>query len=48
MAILLISDEITEVYYNADRVLLMRDGALVDSFVPAATAIEKLEEEAHA
>ena len=32
----------------ADRVLLMREGALVDSFVPAATAIEKLEEEAHA
>lgn len=48
MAILLISDETTEVYYNADRVLLMRDGKLAQSFVPAQTDIEKMEEEVHA
>ncbi|MFV0360340.1 sugar ABC transporter ATP-binding protein [Tropicimonas sp.] len=48
LAILLISDETTEVYYNADRVLLMRDGNLVNSFIPATADIEQMEEEVHA
>jgi simple sugar transport system ATP-binding protein len=48
LAILLISDEIPEVYYNSDRILLMRDGEIVDSFAPARTEIETLEEAAYA
>ena len=34
VAILLISDEVPEVYFNADRVLHMRDGRIVGEFVP--------------
>ena len=34
MAILLISDEVPEVYFNADRVLHMRDGRIAGEFVP--------------
>jgi simple sugar transport system ATP-binding protein len=34
VAILLISDEVPEVYYNADRILHMRDGRIVSEFVP--------------
>ena len=48
MAILLISDETPEVYFNADRVLLMRDGELVDEFVPAKTDLETMERAVHA
>ncbi|MBZ9559662.1 MULTISPECIES: sugar ABC transporter ATP-binding protein [unclassified Modicisalibacter] len=48
MAILLISDETPEVYFNADRVLHMRDGRLVESFIPAHTELERIEEAIHA
>ena len=48
MAILLISDEIPEVYFNADRVLHMRDGRIVQAFVPAETEINRIEEAVHA
>jgi simple sugar transport system ATP-binding protein len=34
VAILLISDEIPEVYFNSDRVLHMRDGRIAGEFVP--------------
>jgi simple sugar transport system ATP-binding protein len=34
VAILLISDEVAEVYFNADRILHMRDGRIVGEFVP--------------
>jgi len=34
VAILLISDEVPEVYFNADRILHMRDGRIVGEFVP--------------
>ncbi len=34
VAVLMISDEVPEVYFNCDRVLHMRDGELVHSFVP--------------
>lgn len=34
VAVLMISDEVPEVYYNCDRVLHMRDGELVGAFVP--------------
>lgn len=48
MAILLISDETSEVYFNADRVLHMRDGHLVEEFIPANTELEHIEEAVHA
>ena len=35
MSILLISDEIPEVYFNADRVLHMRGGRIIAEFMPA-------------
>jgi simple sugar transport system ATP-binding protein len=34
VAVLLISDEIPEVYYNSDRILHMRNGRIVSEFVP--------------
>src|SRR4051812_2840822 len=48
MAILLISDEIPEVYFNADRILHMRNGRLVGSYVPGETDIDEIEEAVHA
>ncbi|MCW6509190.1 sugar ABC transporter ATP-binding protein [Lichenifustis flavocetrariae] len=48
MAILLISDEIPEVYFNADRILHMRDGRIVGSYVPGETEIDAIEEAVHA
>ena len=34
MSILLISDETPEVYFNSDRILHMRDGAIVAEYIP--------------
>ena len=48
MAILLISDEIPEVYFNSDRILHMREGELVETFIPAETRLEAIEEAIHA
>lgn len=48
MAILLISDEITEVYFNAHRILHMRDGRIIDEYVPGQVSIDKIEEDVHA
>ena len=48
MAILLISDEIPEVYFNADRILHMRDGRIVGSYVPGHTLIDAIEGAVHA
>ena len=48
MAILLISDEIPEVYFNADRILHMRDGRIVGSYVPGDTDIDAIEGAVHA
>ena len=47
MAILLITDEIPEAYFNADRVLHMRDGRLVEAFVPAETSMDHIEASVH-
>lgn len=47
IAILLISDEIPEAYFNGDRVLHMRDGRLVEGFVPADTTPERIEAAVH-
>jgi simple sugar transport system ATP-binding protein len=48
MAILLISDEIPEVYFNSDRILHMRDGRIVGEYVPGATTMEHIERDVHA
>ena len=48
MAILLISDEIPEVYFNADRILHMRDGRIVGAYVPGETDIDAIEGAVHA
>ncbi|MEK0083516.1 sugar ABC transporter ATP-binding protein [Benzoatithermus flavus] len=48
VGILLISDEIPEVYYNADRVLHMREGRIVGEHVPGRIAEHALEEQVYA
>ncbi|TCG04905.1 lipase [Paraburkholderia steynii] len=48
MAILLISDEIPEVYFNSDRILHMRDGRIVTEYVPGTTTMEQIERDVHA
>jgi simple sugar transport system ATP-binding protein len=48
MAILLISDEIPEVYFNADRILHMRNGHMVAEYVPGTTTIDRIERDVHA
>ena len=48
VGILLISDEVPEVYFNADRVLHMRDGRIVGSAVPGQVSDAALEEEVYA
>ena len=48
MAILLISDEIPEVYFNADLVLHMRDGRIVGRYRPCDVSIDSIEEAVHA
>ena len=47
MAILLISDEIPEVYFNADRILHMRGGRIVATHDPRDTTMDALEAEIH-
>ena len=47
MAILLISDEVSEVHVNSDRVLHVRDGRVLESFVPAETTPERIEAAVH-
>jgi simple sugar transport system ATP-binding protein len=46
-AIILISDEIPEVYCNADRVLHMRNGRLVGAYQPDATSMDAIESAVH-
>ena len=48
VGILLISDEVPEVYYNADRVLHMRDGRIVGEHIPGRIAEHALEERVYA
>ncbi len=43
LAILMISDEVTEVFHNADRILHMADGRIVGEYDPRATSVEALE-----
>ena len=43
LAILLISDEVPEVYFNADRVLHMAAGRIVAEYDPRAISLNELE-----
>ena len=43
LAIILISDEVTEVQMNADRILHMATGRIVAEYDPRATSIAELE-----
>ena len=44
LAILLISDEVTEVFHNADRVLHMAHGRIAGEYDPRQTSVHALEE----
>ena len=44
IAILLISDEVPEVFHNADRILHMRSGRIAGEYRPGETSLEVLEE----
>lgn len=44
LAILMISDEVPEVYQNADRVLHMANGRIMGEYDPRATDLHRLEE----
>ncbi|MFD2237584.1 sugar ABC transporter ATP-binding protein [Aureimonas populi] len=48
MAILLITDEASEAYFNADRVLHMRDGRVVGEYRPQQTEVDAIERDVHA
>ncbi len=48
LAIVLISDEVPEVYFNADRVLHMAGGRIVRSFDPRASSLREIEEAVYA
>jgi len=48
LAVLLISDEVPEVYFNCDRVLHMRNGELVGEFVPGRDSEAHIEESVYA
>ena len=48
LAILLISDEVPEVYFNADRVIHMAGGRFVASYNPAAMSLEAVESAVYA
>jgi simple sugar transport system ATP-binding protein len=43
LAILLISDEVPEVYFNADRVLHMKEGRIVTEYDPRKVTLDALE-----
>ena len=48
LAILMISDEVSEVHYNADRILQMAGGRIVAEFDPRRTTLRELEEAVYA
>ena len=48
VGILLISDEVPEVYYQCDRVLHMREGRIVGEAIPGAVSEHALEERVYA
>jgi simple sugar transport system ATP-binding protein len=48
LAILMISDEIPEVFYHCHRVLVMHSGRLVGEFIPKQSSEQELERAVHA
>ena len=48
MSVLMISDEVPEVYYNCDRVLHMRSGQIIDEFVPGRDSEDHIREKIYA
>ena len=48
MSVLMISDEVPEVYYNCDRVLHMRGGQIIDEFVPGRDSEDHIREKIYA
>lgn len=48
LAILLISDEVTEVMHNSDRILHMADGRIVQDYDPRTISVPQLEERIYA
>jgi simple sugar transport system ATP-binding protein len=48
LAILLISDEVSEVHFNADRILHMAEGRLIGSYDPRSATLHELEEAVYA
>lgn len=48
LAILMISDEVPEVYFNSDRILHMADGRIVAEFDPRLTPMAELERTVYA
>ena len=48
LAILLISDEVSEVHFNTDRILHMAGGRIVGQYDPRATTLHALEEAVYA
>ncbi len=48
IAILLISDEVTEAYFNSDRILHMADGRIQSEYNPIQTTVAALEEQIYA
>jgi simple sugar transport system ATP-binding protein len=48
LAVLMISDEVPEVYFNCDRILHMRGGELIGEFVPGRDSEAHIEESVYA
>ena len=48
LAILLISDEVTEVMFHSDRILHMADGRIVSEIDPREITVPELEERIYA
>lgn len=48
LAIVLISDEVPEVYFNADRIVRMSDGRFVEEYDPRKVELRQLEEAVYA
>lgn len=48
VAVLMITDEIPEAYFNTDRILHMRQGRIVGEFVPGRESIEQVQEAVYA
>jgi simple sugar transport system ATP-binding protein len=48
LAILMISDEIPELYHTSDRILHMRDGRIIGQYRPGEVPMETIEDAVHA